>query len=169
VNYDGAAYKKHLEVSKKNITNAIGEANDRLTAHKMKVQRAEEKARQHERDKTEAEAEEERYTQTMNKKVTDSTSKGEKAMRDLIDYTDELVMRDSIMTEVNENIAAAPAPVPRIRRQRRAAPEDEDEDEENIAEEAPAVDATILSPVELLQKAKEDYKASYTSKSMADR
>jgi hypothetical protein len=105
----------------------------------------------------------------MNKKVTDSTSKGEKAMRDLIDYTDELIMRDSIMTEVNENIAAAPAPVPHLRRQRRVAPEDEDEEEENIAEEAPAEDATILSPVELLRKAKEDYKAAYTSKSMADR
>lgn len=135
----------------------------------MKVQRAEEKARQQERDKTEAEIEEERYMQTMNKKVTDSTSKGEKAMRDLIDYTDELVMRDPIMTEVNENIAAAPASLPHLRRKRRAVPQDEGEDEENISDETLAEDVAILSPVELLKKAKEDYKTSYTSKSMADR
>jgi hypothetical protein len=168
VSYDDTAYKKHLDASKKNIINAIGEANDRLMAHKMKVQRADEKVRQQERDKTEAEIEEEQYTQIMKKKVTDSTAKGEKAMRDLIDYTDELAMRDQIMMEVSENIAAAPAPRPAPGRRRRLDSEDRDDDEENIAEEAPAPDPA-LSPVEVLKKAKADYVTSYTTKSMSDR
>jgi E3 SUMO-protein ligase NSE2 len=168
VNYNGAVYRNHLEVSKKNITSAIGESTDRLTANRAKVQRAEEKAQQQEREKTATELEEEQYTHTMNKKVTDLTAKGEKAMRDLIDYSDELAMRDSIMTEVSENIAAAPIHRPAGRRTR-AHSEDGDGDEENIAEDAPAADAAFLSPVELLKKAKGDYTTAYTAKSMSDR
>lgn len=167
MNYDDAAYKKHIEASKKNITSAIGESNDRLTAHRAKVRKTEEKAHQQGRDKTEAEIEEERYTQIMNKKVTDLTARGEKAMRDLIDYSDELAMQDSIMTEVSENICAAPAHRPTAGTRRRGG--DEDGDEENLAGEPLASDATILSPVELLKKAKEDYTASYTTKSMTER
>ena len=167
VSYDDAAYKKHIEASKKNITSAIGEINDRLTARRAKVRKTEEKARQQERDKTEAEIEDEKYTQTMNKKVTDLTTKGEKAMRDLIDYSDELAMQDSIMAEVSENICAAPAHQPAVGRPRRG--DDENGGEENLVEEAPAADAAVLSPVELLKKAKENYTALYTAKSMTER
>lgn len=171
VKYDGAAYKKHLDASKKNVINAIGEANDRLTVHRMKAQRTEEKLRQQEREKTEGEVEEERYTHTMNKKVTDLTSKGEAAMRDLIDYTDELVMRDTIMTEVSENIIDVPVPRVAPRRRRRQSSGDSDVDEENIAEEEGdlAPEVTIVSPVDMLKKAKDNYQTSYNSKSMSDR
>lgn len=169
LNYDDAKYKKHLAVSKKNVTNAIGESNDRLTAHKAKVRRTEERVRQQGREKTGAEIEEEQYTKSMEKKVADLTARGEKAMRDLIDYSDELAMQDSIMTEVSENIAAAPAPRPTAGMQRRSGSEDGEENEEINAVEAPAADVAVLSPVELLKKAKEDYITTYTSKSMRDR
>lgn len=170
VHYDDAALKKHLDASKKNIINAIGESHDRLTANRAKVQRSQEKARKKERDQTDAEIEAEGYTKSMAKKVTDYTAKGEKAIRDLIDYSDELANQDPIMTQVSENIPAAPARPPASRRHRRSTSDDGEGGEENIAEEeAPAVDAAILSPVELLKKAKENYMTRYNARSMSDR
>jgi urease gamma subunit len=169
LNYDDAKYKKHISASKKNITSAVGESNDRLTAHRDKVRRTEARISKKEREKTEAEMEEEQYTKTMDKKVLDLTAKGEKAMRDLIDYSEELAMQESIMTGVSESIAAAPAPCPAPGRRTRSGSHGGEGDEEVAAGEAPVADAAILSPVELLKKGKEDYTTAYTSRSMRDR
>lgn len=163
INYDYTKYKKHLTESKKNITNAIGESNDRFTAHRDKVRRIDERVRQKERERTEAELEEEKYTKMMEKKVGELTTKGEKAMRDLIDYSDELAMQETIISQVSDNVTVQPAAPPASRRN------ENEGDNVDEADEAPAADVAILSPVELLKQAREDYIKTYTSKSMRDR
>jgi len=174
---DHPKYKKHLAESKKVIINAVSEMNDHVYRRKEKVRRAE--ARRHQQgiedeDKTEEQLEEERYANQFEKKAGDATTQAEKAIRELIDYSDELAMQDTIMQEVNSNIASAPVPPPPARRrQRRQRNEgsdvDENEDIEEGAEEAPAADVEILSPLELFKQGKEDYTKKYTSKTMLER
>jgi len=170
--HDYSKYKKHLAAAKKTITIATGESNDRFTRRRDKVRKTAERIRQQDRKQTEGEMEEEQYTKSMEKKVGSLTEKAEKAMRDLIDYTDELAMHDPILTEISENIADAPALRPAARRQRRRNDDGEgyeEDDADEAGDEGPAADASILSAVELLKKAKENYVEAYTSKSMRER
>ncbi|TVY35486.1 hypothetical protein LSUB1_G004605 [Lachnellula subtilissima] len=177
-NHDYSKYKKHLGGAIKAITTCATEINDQLTIRQDLVRRGEEKRRQAgqgNEDKTDVQNEMESQARFMERKVGDLTAKAEKSLRELIDYGDELAMQDAIMTEVSGNIAAVPVVQPHASRHRRARGHGED-DEENGEEDAsqdgdgsPAEDQEVLSAVELLRKAKQDYLTQYSSKSMLER
>lgn len=172
--HDYSKYKRHLDGSIKAITNSIGDSNERLKLRKEDVAKAANRRRQAEEgeEKSEEDIAREQYADGMEKKVEALTTKAEMSLRDLIDYGDELAMRDTMMKEVSENIAAAPAPRPAARRQRRqGSNEDEDsENEEEVEEdEELEVDGCIVSAVELLKKAQREYAATYASKSLRSR
>lgn len=171
VNHDYSKYKKHLDGSIKVITNSIGDSNERLRIRKEQLAKAASKRREGEEDEDGEElSNKEAIVRGMENKVASLTAKADKALRDLIDYGDELSMKDTMMKEVSENIAAAPAPRPVARRQRRHGSNDEEnaENEEIDVEEdeETEVEGSIVSAVELLKKAQEEYAAQYASKSM---
>jgi hypothetical protein len=146
------------------ITTAAADNNERLAIHQTAVQRHAESRRSKDTpddQKPEHHIEEEKYTNGLEKQVSDLTAKAEKALRELIDYGDELTMHDSIMREVSENLATVARPAVR-RRQR-------DSDDEGEDENAPASNENILSAVELWKEAKEEHARSYTAKSMRAR
>jgi hypothetical protein len=173
--HDYSKYKRHLDGSIKAITNSIGDSNDRLRVRKEDLAKAASRRSQAEEgeEKSQEDIERELYVDGMEKKVRALTVKAEKALRDLIDYGDELTMKETMMKEVSENIAAAPPPRPAIRRQRRqGSNEDENAENEEVdveEDEEPEVDGSIISAVELLRKAQEEYTAEYASKSMRSR
>jgi E3 SUMO-protein ligase NSE2 len=177
-NHDYAKYKKHLGGAIETITGCAAEINDQLTNRQELVRRGEEKRRQAgkgDEDKTEEEKERESHTRFMAKKVGDLTTKAEKALRELIDYGDELAMRDTMMQDVSQSIADAPVAQPRAPRQRRRrasgeeGEEENDEDASQDGDDAPADDPRVLSAVELLKKVKQDYDTQYASKTMLER
>jgi len=148
VNHDYSKYKKHVQSAIGTIRESAVTVNDKLSGRKDQIRKADEKrAERGTEEKSEADIENEAYTRHMDKKVGVLTAEAEKALRDLIDYGDELAMQDSIMKDINAAIAAAPQPHP----------------------DEPDEDVEILSAVELLKKAKEDYATEYSSKSMRDR
>ncbi|TVY88091.1 E3 SUMO-protein ligase [Lachnellula willkommii] len=178
-NHDYSKYKKHLGGAIKAITGCATQINDQLTDRKELVRRGEEKRRlagQGDEDKTEEQNDRESQARFMERKVGDLTAKAEKALRELIDYGDELAMQDAMMTDVSGSIAAVPVVQPRASRHRRARGNGEDDEEENGEEDAsqdgdgsPGEDQEVLSAVELLRKAKQDYLAQYSSKTMLER
>lgn len=85
------------------------------------------------------------------KKVGGITKDAEKALRDLIDFDDELRMHATHIGEVYEAIAEAALP-------RNRGDEEEEED-----------DIKIISAAQLFEKAKADYATGYNSKSMFER
>ena len=162
--HDFSKYKRHIDSSMKVITNVAAEGNDRLNLRKSRVeQNAAKRSNQgiEREEKTEKEEEAELMATQLEKKVEDLTTLAEKALRDLIDYRDELAMHDTIMREVSESVAADPAAHLSGRGQNDRADEGEDD--------SAASNPSILSAVELLKKSKEDYAATYASKSMLDR
>ncbi len=168
VNHDNEKYKKHLKGAIDAVKLAAADNNERLAMRKGIDQRRAEQRKTHNipgNERPEIHIEDEGYTNGMEKQVSDLTARAEKALRDLIDYGDELVMQDSMLKEVSENLAAAPRLAPR--RQRGSGSHDEDEEPQD--ENAPATDENILSAVELLKEAKEEYVRKYTSKSMRER
>jgi hypothetical protein len=183
LNHDYSRYKKHLDTAILNVTNCTAESNDRLHTRKKQAKSYAEKRQQassQSEEKKEAEEAALERARDLEKKVGNLTTKAEKALRDLIDYGDELAQQEDILKSVGEYIAAAPAPTPRAagrQRQRRLRDEDDDEDEDyanknmNVGEEeqGPASDPSILSPFELLKNAKDEYASSYSSKSMKTR
>jgi hypothetical protein len=172
VNYDFSKYKKHLTGAMDAITTAAADNNERLAMHQTAVQRHAESRKSKdipEGQKPEHHVEEERYTNGLERQVSDLTAKAEKALRELIDYGDELTMQDSIMRELSEYLAAAPAGRPAARRGRRGSHDENAEEEEPQDENAPAANENIFSAVELLKEAKEEHTRKYTAKSMRAR
>jgi hypothetical protein len=167
LNYDRTKYRNHIKASMKLVTSVVGDSNDRMTALMAKVKRTQERARRQQRELTEAECKEEEYTRRFEEKVVHGTEKGEMAIRKLIDFGDELAMRDSIMTEVGDKIAATPAPRLNLDNQMRRLDEDEDEEDGGVG--APGADGTILGPLELLKHAKGEYHIRYTARTMRER
>jgi hypothetical protein len=167
VNHDYSKYKRHLDGSIKAITNSIGDSNERLRLRKEDLAKAATRRGEGEEDEDGTEKSKKRVVRGMENKVASLTAKADKALRDLIDYGDELSMQDTMMKEVSENISAAPAPRPAVRRQRREG-SDEDENLENEVEEdeETEVDGSVVSAVELLKKAQDEYTTQYASKSM---
>lgn len=108
------------------------------------------------------------YVPSLERQVDKYTKDAEKALRDLIDYGDELAMQDTILRDVVENVTAAAAAQP-IRRQRRRRGADDEDDAEASEEEAPADDVEVLSTVELLKTAKDDYTTKYGARTMRAR
>jgi hypothetical protein len=177
INYDYSKYQKHIDESKKLIPIVIGDANDRLHLRREKVAKAAERRRRQEKgddEKTEQEVEEETVAAGLGRKVERETERAEKAMRDLIDYSDELAMQEHIWQDVTTTIAAEPPsrpPPERQPREGRPRNDDSDEDEGDEEEEEidPEAEVDITSATELLQKARDDYIATYTSKTMLER
>lgn len=174
INHNYNKYQKHITESKKLLPVVVGDCNERLHIRRVKLSKAADKRQRQGRgddEKTEVEITDETFANGYEKKVADVTSNAEKAMRDLIDYGDELAMQEALMKEVSESVAAAPAPAPtpvRRPRQRRPRNDDSDEDTEEEAE-PPAEPVEVLSATDLLKKAREDYTTTYTSKSMLER
>lgn len=173
VNHDYSKYKKHLDGAIKTITNSIGDSNERLRLRKEQLAKIASRRREDDEDGKEALKTKEAVVRGMENKVTSLTAKADKALRDLIDYGDELAMKETMMKEVNGNIAAAPDPRPVARRRRRQGSNDGEnaENEELDVEEdsEPEVEGSIVSAVESLKKAQKEYAAKYASKSMRDR
>ncbi|KAE9380231.1 hypothetical protein N431DRAFT_539897 [Stipitochalara longipes BDJ] len=171
VKHDHEKYRKHLKSAIDVVTNAAADNNERLAVHKDTVQRWAEQRKNNnipDDEKPEHHIEREKYTNGMEKQVSELTTRAEKALRDLIDYGDELVMQDSIMKEVSENLAAASVGRPAARRTQRDSRSHDDE-EGPQDENAPAANENILSAVELLKEAKDEHVRKYTSKSMRER
>ena len=175
VNHDYSKYKKHTDSAIKAITNSIGDSNERLRIRKEQLAKIASRRRDEEDDEDGEEAlkTKEAVVRGMENKVTSLTAKADKALRDLIDFGDELAMKETMMKEVSENIAAAPAPRPVARRQRRQGSNDgENAENEEVGveeDEEAEVEGSVVSAVELLKKAQEGYTTQYASKNMRDR
>lgn len=171
--HDYSKYKQHLTTSIKTITGSVGDSNDRLRIRKDEVEKIANKRRQAGEDgeKSKEDLEREQFAAVLEKKVGDLTTKADKALRELIDYSDELAMRDTIMRDISDKIAAATPPIPAARRRPVDHDGENDEGDENVDEEdeAHSTDEPILSALELLQKAQEEYKTAWTSKSLRTR
>lgn len=167
--YDYSKYKKHLQNAKVVIKNAAAESNDRLQSRKEGFPRAVSMRRKEgvaDEDRSEGEVKDETVLRGFERNNDKFTAQAEEAMRELIDYSDELAMQNTIMKEVIQELASAPAPQrsnPRRRRRRNAGSDDEDQEERDI--EPPAADPDNMSAVELLRQAKEDRAAKYASQS----
>ncbi|PQE18233.1 hypothetical protein CJF32_00010714 [Rutstroemia sp. NJR-2017a WRK4] len=152
-----ANLKKHLEAAIQNVTDTTVENNDRLQA---RVQEVEQLARKRSREKDErSEVLERRYTEMekyerqFGKRVDVLTQEAERAMRQLIDMGEEVEMQEGLLEGVAGRIAMG-------RREGGDGEEDEDGDGES---------KVVISAVELLFEAKEDYKRSYEGQSMTKR
>ncbi len=159
-NRDYAGYKKHIAKAMKNVKDAAVESNDRLAKRQDEFEKIMRRHKRQEDGEKPDLKNAEMMLKNLEKKVEPIATETEKALRDLIDYGDELAMQDEILKDVTNRIPAAPAP----RRLRVAGEESEDRDEEPPVEEG-----EIVSALELLQKAKQDYKDKYASKPMRAR
>jgi len=164
-------YKKHLDGSIKALTHSIGDSNERLRLRKEALEKAKERRARAGGDENDggAIAELEKFHNGMNTSVKSMTTKAEKALRDLIDHSDELAMKDTIMAEITQNVAAAPAPRPARRQRRQGSDEEENGEDDNAEEDEEEEEAVVVSALEILNKAKEDYAAAWTAKSLRAR
>ena len=169
VNHDYTKYKKHLTACITTITNSIHDSNDRVRNRKEALAKASSKRREGEDGEDEPNPQE-HVVRGMENKVASLTAKADKAIRDLIDYGDELSMRDTIMKEVSANITAAPAPGPSAFRRRRLGSNDEEDAENENGDvkddEDPEAEQSIDSAVELMKKAQDKYAMEYAARSM---
>ncbi|PQE27816.1 chromosomal organization and dna repair protein [Rutstroemia sp. NJR-2017a WRK4] len=146
--------KKHLEAAIQNVTDTTVENNDRLQARIHEVERLEKKRRRQEDGEGENEglerryAEMEKYKRQFGKRVDVWTQEAEKAMRQLIDTGDEVAVQEGLLEGVVGRVALG------------RGEEEEDEDGER---------KVVVSAVELLFEAKEDYKRRYEGESMTKR
>ncbi len=183
---DYRKYEKHLQAAIVNVQNSAAESNDRLYESKERLKKLVERreAADSQAEKSEAEEKMEDRVRELEEKVDRITAESEKALRDLIDYKEELVQQGDMMKKVIEEAAAAAASNTRIshsaarntKRRRPANQSDDDDessqeaaDEEDVEMEDTSLQAAILSPTELLKKAKEDYSTAYNSKTMRAR
>ncbi|KAL2069603.1 hypothetical protein VTL71DRAFT_14282 [Oculimacula yallundae] len=164
--YDYSKYKKHLGSAKVVMRMAAAESNDRLLSRKENFPKLVERRRREgvaDEDRSEGEAKDETVLKGFERANDKFTVQAEEAMRELIDYSDELSVQDAIIKEVVQEIANAPAPRRSAPRRRRdAGSDDEDQEEED---EPPAADSDNMSAVELLRQAKEDRAAKYAAQS----
>lgn len=176
VRQDTAKYKSHLKKAIHNVTYSAVEPADRVHARQKRIKQQAEKRRQPGREheeKTDAEMHEEEYAEDFEKKVDQLTTKAEKALRELIDFSDELALHDQILKDVNEQIPAPVVPPSaEVRRLRRRARDEDDteaeveEDDHEQEDDAPEADPEILSALEIFRKLKEQHETSYAAKTM---
>ncbi|CAL3962619.1 hypothetical protein PZA11_000274 [Diplocarpon coronariae] len=161
-------YKKHIRSAFKTVTNATADINDRLATRRDALQKTAEKRRRggtQDGDKTESEKNDEICTRKLERAVQVETEKAEAAVRELIDYGDELRMQEILLKGVSRKIASAPARQPATSRRRRVALSSDDENGDEDEPEPAAEEPDNFSAIELLKKAKEDYANAYNSKS----
>lgn len=181
-------YEKHLNAAVKNITEFAGESNDHLFASQERVRRMAQRreAGQDDSEKTEAEEEAEQRAREMEKRVEKLTAESEKALRDLIDYKQELAQQGELLQRVSDEAAAASTAASAsaaasgrraARRERRPDQSSDDEDgnfeptaeDEDVEMGGTESQAAILSPTELLKKARDEYQTTYTSQTLRTR
>lgn len=166
---DSAKYKGHIVGAIKALQNAAPDCHERVYQRKVQLEKQTERQKRQDGEEPTAEYKElVGYVPSLEKQVDKFTKDAEKALRDLIDYGDELAMQDSILRDVVENVTAAAAAQPARRKRRHRGASDED-DAEASEEEAPADDVEVLSTVELLKTAKEEYTTKYGAKTMRAR
>ncbi|PBP17744.1 hypothetical protein BUE80_DR011301 [Diplocarpon rosae] len=161
-------YKKHIRTAITTVTNATADINDRLATRKDALRKTAEKRRRggtHDEDKTESEKNDEICTKKLERAAKVETDNAEAAVRELIDYGDELRMQETLLRGVAGNIASAPSRQPAKSRRRRAAVGSSDELGDEDEPEAAAEELENLSAVVLLKKARENYAHAYNSRS----
>jgi ribosomal protein L12E/L44/L45/RPP1/RPP2 len=169
--HDHTKYKKHIKSSILAVTEAATSGNDRLTERKAEAQkRAErrEKEGRYNEEPTQEEKEDADYLKTLSRKVKTMTQEIEIALRELIDYDDELAMFTNRLEDVIATIGDAPAPRPARARAQRADP-DEDGDSDDPDEEEPEEEVPVIAPSDMYKKALGKYETEYRSKSMRAR
>lgn len=163
----------HLKTCKANLTNTTAEVFDRVVLRDEKAMKETAKRRKtakHEKTREEIEAIE--AARSLEVHALEVRTKAEKAMRELIDYADEMAMNDSIMKDVIANIPPAPAAEPvRRPRERNGGEDSGDEGEAAQGEEVryQIPDVPGVSTINLLKDRKKEYEETYTAKDMRRR
>jgi hypothetical protein len=169
--HDHSKYKKHIKSAILAVTEAATSSNDRLYERKFEAQKQAEKREKEGRENeepTQDEKEEADYLKTLSRKVKTMTLETEKALRELIDYDDELAMFTSRLEGVIAQIGDAPAPRPARTRAQRVNP-DGDVDSDDPDEEEPEEDVPAIAPSDLYKNTVQQYETQYRSKSMRAR
>jgi hypothetical protein len=173
-NHDYRKFDDHLKTAVAAITNYTADSIERIEKRRIAVQRMAAKRQNGEGDehaKSEAQQRYEDHIAQIEAQVIEFSVEAEKAMRDLIDRQEELAQRPNIFRDLNAKLANTPVPPPPARsrpgrRQRSTSGSDEDFEaqDEDYAQQAEPLSASIVSPTELLNKARADYTAAWTSK-----
>jgi hypothetical protein len=150
LDHDYSKYKKHLKTTIAAVTTSTADLNERLTTRKDELKRANEKRKNREQagssqGLTEEETAARTYFNGLNKQVASLTDKADLALRDLIDYGDELAMKVTILKDVAESISTS----------QHARTQSGEEDEHNM-----------LSATKSYQMAQEDYARKYKDKGL---
>ncbi|POS86304.1 hypothetical protein EPUL_001854 [Erysiphe pulchra] len=165
LHHDFTKYKKAIKDATNLITKSTYECNDRLWQRKQKLQAIEERVKTTEnvdeklklRHKIEKE-----YTADLEKKVKEVTLKSEKALRDLIDYGDELSIQSKLMNEVAQKVITKPT-------NSQQSESNPDFDANNLQELESLSSDSIQKCVDLFRDAKNTYKTKYENMSLRER
>ena len=170
VSHDNTKYKKHIKSAILAVTEAATSSNDRLTARKADAQKRAERREKEGKgeEQTQEEKEDAIYLKTLNRKVKSMTQDTEKALRELIDYDDELAMFTNRLEDVIDAVGRAPAAVPRRTRRPIVNP-DGDGDSDGQEEQESEEDVPVIVPSNLYKQALAEYEQEYRSKSMRAR
>ena len=182
-NHDYTKYKKHITTAMSTLANCAAESNERLFDAKTQLEKhVRQKRKAEENDamdlsqRSQVAEDTEKKVEELERKVDNITTAAEKALRDLIDYRDEMTQWETMMNDVGEKarenaIEAGAAEAmrdtagrPRTS-QRDAGSNSEDEDAAMEDSEQPTA-VEVLSPSELLREARAKYHTSYTTKPM---
>lgn len=164
---DFSKYDEQIKKSKALLSEASGECNDRNIVRQKVQKKNAHKREKEEKEKTNEDENDEIFARHINKKTETFTKNAEKAMRDLIDYSDERAMHESLLEDILQQLPDVPVGGQQRRRARNDDSEEENGDDDNDEEEEEAAEA--ISAIELLQKARSDYTAKYQSKTMLKR
>jgi hypothetical protein len=173
-NYDYTKYEKHIRESMKVTTQTAAQCHDSVRERMTRLEKDAERRHRGGRtddDMTEEERSDELFGSSLEKKAKKFESEAEKAMRDLVDYKDEVTMHTALIEKVLNGISSASPPVPSVRTRALGVNSDggAEEGEEKYEDDGVPVDANGVSTVELLKAARTEYLADYQSKSMLRR
>ncbi|KAG9231776.1 zinc-finger of the MIZ type in Nse subunit-domain-containing protein [Amylocarpus encephaloides] len=177
-NHDYDTYKKQIKASVSSLTNSSYHINERASQRKTTVNKVAERRKRDGTEIGEDEVQSRQVYKALGKKVDVMTAEAEIALRELIDYQDELAMVNKHMANVTTAIAEAPVPRPRPAVQTRRSrnrhqtqqsrfgeeSHEEEQEEKEHEEEDPAEDVPILAPSDLFEKMREEYEVEYRSK-----
>ncbi|RKF83398.1 putative transcription factor c2h2 [Golovinomyces cichoracearum] len=165
LHHDFTKYKKHIKDATNLITKATYECNDRFWQRNQKFQALNERMRTSENvdEKLKIRFEtENKYTQDLGKKVECITAKAEKALRDLIDFGDELSIQSNILHKVAEKAAEKEISSHTSRRQ-------SSQNEVNSIQDENGTERPVLRGIDIFKTEKRDYKTKYESKGLKER
>ncbi len=155
------------------MTTSAADSNERLSIRREEVQKTNDRRQRDGKaddDKDEDEVNAERVLKHLEKIVPEFTAKAEIAVRDLIDYGDELSMQDAMMKDVSDSILSAPIPeLPTPGRRRGPVRSDDENEDEEREIEPPAEEPEQVSAFNMLKQVKGDYTTQYNSKTLTSR